>query len=98
MFAMAGRRPHVEVRVSLSPADNSGELHPLLRQAVAELRDISPDVVIPMHCSGPGFQTALREVMAERLVVVGGDGIFEADVVVEDPQAALGFLRGLLTP
>ena len=39
-----------------------------LRQAMAELKEINPDVVIPMHCSGPGFLNAMREAMADRLL------------------------------
>ena len=40
-----------------------------IRQAVAELKDINPDVVVPMHCSGPGFLAGMREAMADRLVL-----------------------------
>ncbi len=39
-----------------------------LRRVVADLKALNPDVMIPMHCSGPGFITAVREQMPERLV------------------------------
>ena len=39
-----------------------------LQRSVAELKALNPDVVIPMHCSGPGFVTAVREQMPDRLV------------------------------
>lgn len=39
-----------------------------LRQAVSELKAINPDVVIPMHCSGPGFIIALRELLPDRIL------------------------------
>jgi 7,8-dihydropterin-6-yl-methyl-4-(beta-D-ribofuranosyl)aminobenzene 5'-phosphate synthase len=39
-----------------------------LRQTVAELKALDPDVVIPLHCSGPGFVQAMREMLADRLV------------------------------
>src|SRR5450432_1843482 len=47
----------------LFPADDA-----YLRQTVAELNVLQPDVVIPMHCSGPGLLTSLRALMPERLV------------------------------
>lgn len=47
----------------LFPADD-----PYLRQTVAELKTLNPDVVIPLHCSGPGFVTVMREMLGERLV------------------------------
>jgi 7,8-dihydropterin-6-yl-methyl-4-(beta-D-ribofuranosyl)aminobenzene 5'-phosphate synthase len=39
-----------------------------LRQTVAEMQKLNPDVVIPMHCSGPGLTVILRELLADRLV------------------------------
>jgi 7,8-dihydropterin-6-yl-methyl-4-(beta-D-ribofuranosyl)aminobenzene 5'-phosphate synthase len=47
----------------LFPADDD-----YLRQTIAELRLINPDVVIPMHCSGPGLVAALRAQMPDQLV------------------------------
>ena len=47
----------------LFPADDE-----YLRRSVAELKTLNPDVVIPMHCSGPGFVTAMREQMPDRLI------------------------------
>jgi 7,8-dihydropterin-6-yl-methyl-4-(beta-D-ribofuranosyl)aminobenzene 5'-phosphate synthase len=47
----------------LFPADD-----PYLRQTVAELKTLDPDVVIPLHCSGPGFTGAMREMLADRLL------------------------------
>jgi len=47
----------------LFPADDE-----YLRRSVAELKALDPDVVIPMHCSGPGFVTAAREQMPDRLI------------------------------
>lgn len=35
---------------------------------VSELKTVAPDVVIPMHCSGPGFITAMRQQMPEALI------------------------------
>lgn len=39
-----------------------------LKQTVAELKSLDPDVVIPLHCSGPGFTVAMREILGDRLV------------------------------
>lgn len=47
----------------LFPADDE-----YLRRSVMELKALEPDVVIPMHCSGPGFVTAMRELMPDRLI------------------------------
>jgi 7,8-dihydropterin-6-yl-methyl-4-(beta-D-ribofuranosyl)aminobenzene 5'-phosphate synthase len=47
----------------LFPADE-----PYLRQVVGELKALDPDVVIPLHCSGPGIGRVMREVMPDRLV------------------------------
>jgi len=51
-----------------------------LKQSVAELKALDPDVVIPMHCSGPGFVTAVREQMPDRLVTstTGTEFVFGA--------------------
>jgi len=49
--------------VHLFPANDE-----YLQRSVAELKALNPDVVIPMHCSGPGFVTALREQMPDRLL------------------------------
>jgi 7,8-dihydropterin-6-yl-methyl-4-(beta-D-ribofuranosyl)aminobenzene 5'-phosphate synthase len=40
-----------------------------LRRTVAELKALDPDVVIPFHCSGPGFINAMRELLGDRLFV-----------------------------
>jgi 7,8-dihydropterin-6-yl-methyl-4-(beta-D-ribofuranosyl)aminobenzene 5'-phosphate synthase len=47
----------------LFPADEA-----YVKQTVAELRSLNPDVLIPMHCSGPGLATALREQMPAQFV------------------------------
>lgn len=47
----------------LFPADDE-----YLRRVVAELKTLDPDVVIPLHCSGPNFVTTMREMLADRLV------------------------------
>ena len=47
----------------LFPADDA-----YLKQTVAELEALNPDVLIPMHCSGPGLATALRAAMPDRFV------------------------------
>jgi 7,8-dihydropterin-6-yl-methyl-4-(beta-D-ribofuranosyl)aminobenzene 5'-phosphate synthase len=39
-----------------------------LRRTVAELKLLDPDVVIPFHCSGPGFINAMRETLGDRLI------------------------------
>jgi len=39
-----------------------------LRNTVAEMKKLEPDVIIPMHCSGPGLTVILRELLADRLV------------------------------
>ena len=39
-----------------------------LRQAVAELRALDPDVIIPLHCSGPGIVNVVREQAPEKLI------------------------------
>jgi len=47
----------------LFPADDA-----YLKQTVAELGKINPDVLIPMHCSGPGLLTALHNQMPDKVV------------------------------
>jgi 7,8-dihydropterin-6-yl-methyl-4-(beta-D-ribofuranosyl)aminobenzene 5'-phosphate synthase len=37
-----------------------------VRQTVAELQKLAPDVIIPLHCSGPGMSEALRAMMPEQ--------------------------------
>ena len=39
-----------------------------LLRTVNELKALNPDVVVPLHCSGPGFVTAMRELLGDRLV------------------------------
>ena len=39
-----------------------------LKRTVGELKAMDVDVVIPLHCSGPGFVSAMREMLGERLV------------------------------
>jgi 7,8-dihydropterin-6-yl-methyl-4-(beta-D-ribofuranosyl)aminobenzene 5'-phosphate synthase len=39
-----------------------------LKRTVAELKAMDVDVVIPLHCSGPGFVTTMRETLGDRLV------------------------------
>jgi 7,8-dihydropterin-6-yl-methyl-4-(beta-D-ribofuranosyl)aminobenzene 5'-phosphate synthase len=39
-----------------------------LRQTVAELKALDPDVIIPMHCSGPGLMALLRTDLADRVL------------------------------
>jgi 7,8-dihydropterin-6-yl-methyl-4-(beta-D-ribofuranosyl)aminobenzene 5'-phosphate synthase len=47
----------------LFPADDD-----YLRRTVGELKALDPDVVIPLHCSGPGFTATMREMLADRLL------------------------------
>lgn len=39
-----------------------------LVKTVKALQAFNPDVVIPLHCSGPGFVSVMREILADRLV------------------------------
>lgn len=39
-----------------------------VRQTVAELKAMNVEVVIPLHCSGPGMVNALRELLPDRLI------------------------------
>ena len=42
---------------------------PYVAQAVAELKALEPDVVVPMHCSGINFIQAMREQMPDKLLI-----------------------------
>lgn len=42
---------------------------PYIAQAVAELKALEPDVIVPMHCSGLNFIQATREQMPDRLLI-----------------------------
>jgi 7,8-dihydropterin-6-yl-methyl-4-(beta-D-ribofuranosyl)aminobenzene 5'-phosphate synthase len=50
--------------VHLAPAPKD-----YIAQAVAELKTLNPDLVVPMHCSGAGFIEAMRQQMPEKLVL-----------------------------
>jgi 7,8-dihydropterin-6-yl-methyl-4-(beta-D-ribofuranosyl)aminobenzene 5'-phosphate synthase len=50
--------------VHLAPAPKD-----YVAQEVAALKEIDPDVVIPMHCSGATFIEAMRQQMPEKLVL-----------------------------
>ena len=39
-----------------------------MRETVAELKKFDPDVVIPLHCSGPNMVNALREMLPDKLL------------------------------
>ena len=39
-----------------------------LRKTVAEMKALDPDVIIPMHCSGPGLIALLRTELADRVL------------------------------
>ena len=47
----------------LFPADED-----YIKQTVVELKTINPDVVIPMHCSGPALLASLRSLMPDQVV------------------------------
>jgi 7,8-dihydropterin-6-yl-methyl-4-(beta-D-ribofuranosyl)aminobenzene 5'-phosphate synthase len=47
----------------LFPADED-----YTKRTVVELKALNPDVVIPMHCSGPGLVASLRNLMPDQLV------------------------------
>jgi 7,8-dihydropterin-6-yl-methyl-4-(beta-D-ribofuranosyl)aminobenzene 5'-phosphate synthase len=51
-----------------------------LRQTVAEMKKLDPDVIIPMHCSGPGLMALLRTDLADRVLAstTGTEYIFGA--------------------
>lgn len=48
----------------LAPTDDG-----YVKQSVAELKAMDPDVVIPMHCSGLNFIDAMRAAMPDRLAL-----------------------------
>jgi 7,8-dihydropterin-6-yl-methyl-4-(beta-D-ribofuranosyl)aminobenzene 5'-phosphate synthase len=45
-----------------APADYLG-------QVVAEIKELDPDVIVPMHCSGENFVRTVREQMPDKLLV-----------------------------
>jgi 7,8-dihydropterin-6-yl-methyl-4-(beta-D-ribofuranosyl)aminobenzene 5'-phosphate synthase len=47
-----------------------------VKQSVAELKAMNPDVVIPMHCSGLNFIEAMRESMPDRLALSSTGSVF----------------------
>ena len=51
-----------------------------LRQTVAEIKTLDPDVIIPMHCSGPGLIALLRTDLADRVITstTGTEYVFGA--------------------
>ena len=51
-----------------------------LRQTVAEFKALDPDVIIPMHCSGPALVALLRSELAERTLTstTGTEYVFGA--------------------
>jgi len=59
----------------LFPADEN-----YVRKTIAELKALDPDVIIPMHCSGPTMVALLRSELADRLVVssTGTEYVFGA--------------------
>jgi 7,8-dihydropterin-6-yl-methyl-4-(beta-D-ribofuranosyl)aminobenzene 5'-phosphate synthase len=48
----------------LAPTDDA-----YVKQSVAELKAMNPEVVIPMHCSGINFIEAMRDAMPDRLAL-----------------------------
>ena len=40
-----------------------------LKEVVAEIKKLDPDVIVPMHCSGHNFPRAVREQMPEKLLM-----------------------------
>ena len=51
-----------------------------LRKTVAEMKALDPDVIIPMHCSGPGLIALLRTDLADRVLTstTGTEYVFGA--------------------
>ena len=47
----------------LFPADDA-----YLRRVVAELQTMNPDVLIPLHCSGPEMVNVVRAISPEKLL------------------------------
>jgi 7,8-dihydropterin-6-yl-methyl-4-(beta-D-ribofuranosyl)aminobenzene 5'-phosphate synthase len=39
-----------------------------VKRTVAELRELGTEVIVPLHCSGPGMVNALREMAPDRLI------------------------------
>ncbi len=48
-----------------------------LRNTVAEMRKLNPDVIIPMHCSGPQLTVILRDLLGDRLVTSTTGTVFQ---------------------
>jgi 7,8-dihydropterin-6-yl-methyl-4-(beta-D-ribofuranosyl)aminobenzene 5'-phosphate synthase len=40
-----------------------------LSHVIAEIKELDPDVIVPMHCSGENFIRAVREQMPDKLLV-----------------------------
>ena len=40
-----------------------------LNEIMGEIKELNPDVIVPMHCSGDNFIRAVRETMPEKLLV-----------------------------
>ena len=40
-----------------------------LKEVIGEIRDLNPDAIVPMHCSGDNFIQAVREAMPDKLLV-----------------------------
>jgi 7,8-dihydropterin-6-yl-methyl-4-(beta-D-ribofuranosyl)aminobenzene 5'-phosphate synthase len=40
-----------------------------LDQVVAEIKELNPDAIVPMHCSGTNFIQAIQNSMPEKLVL-----------------------------
>lgn len=59
----------------LFPADDA-----YLRKTVAEMKALDPDVIIPMHCSGPTLVALLKSEMADRVLTstTGTEFVFGA--------------------
>jgi 7,8-dihydropterin-6-yl-methyl-4-(beta-D-ribofuranosyl)aminobenzene 5'-phosphate synthase len=51
-----------------------------LRQTITEIKALDPDVIIPMHCSGPALTALLRTELADRIVTstTGTEYVFGA--------------------
>jgi len=39
-----------------------------LEQVVAEIKEVNPDVIIPMHCSGTNFIQAIQRHLPDKLI------------------------------
>jgi 7,8-dihydropterin-6-yl-methyl-4-(beta-D-ribofuranosyl)aminobenzene 5'-phosphate synthase len=48
----------------LTPAPDS-----YIAQVVQALKEIDPDYLVPMHCSGAGFVRAVQKEMPDKLIV-----------------------------